>query len=180
MNNNEHFESTDADPSLDARIEEALIMPDDKIEYPDNETWNNLGQVMLEKATKAERADKAKTPMPFPVKLVWWAAAAAAAVALMIDFWPQQAPVDIIVENPNPPSLQIEIDWAGDAGFPSVAEEDLAALEALEWQAELDVLILDLNTAGIIDTDDEEALNALLDGYGIDTGDLVASYIDQF
>ena len=158
-------------------------MPDEEIDYPSDETWNNLGQVVLEKATSAGKSEQRKTPMPLLLKAGWWTAIAAA-VVLIAAIWPRQATEPMNqqaseLQNDNT-TEQPETQWVEVAGFLSVAEEDLAALDALEWQAELDILMLDLETAGIVDTDDVEALDALLEGYGINTEDLVSSYLEQF
>ena len=183
MNKDEHYESTDPESTLDPAIAEALIMPDEEIDYPDEETWNNLGQVVLEKAISAENSEQRKTPMPLLLKAGWWTAIAAA-VVLIAAIWPRQTtePMNQQVSELQNDSTtgQPEIEWAEVAGFLSVAEEDLAALDALEWQAELDILMLDLEAAGIVDTDDAEALDALLEGYGINTEGLVSSYLEQF
>ena len=40
--------------------------------------------------------------------------------------------------------------------------------------------MLDLEIAGIVNTDDAAALDALLEGYGINTEDRVSSYLEQF
>jgi len=183
MNKDEHYESVDPEPTLDPAIAEALIMPDEEIDYPSDETWNNLGQVVLEKATSAGKSEQRKTPMPLLLKAGWWTAIAAA-VVLIAAIWPRQATEPMNqqaseLQNDNT-TEQPETQWVEVAGFLSVAEEDLAALDALEWQAEFDILMLDLETAGIVDTDDTEALDALLEGYGINTEDLVSSYLEQF
>jgi len=183
MNKDEHYESVDPEPTLDPAIAEALIMPDEEIDYPSDETWNNLGQVVLEKATSAGKSEQRKTPMPLLLKAGWWTAIAAA-VVLIAAIWPRQATEPMNqqaseLQNDNT-TEQPETQWVEVAGFLSVAEEDLAALDALEWQAELDILMLDLETAGIVDTNDTEALDALLEGYGINTEDLVSSYLEQF
>lgn len=183
MNKDEHYESADPEPTLDPAIAEALIMPDEEIDYPSDETWNNLGQVVLEKATSAGKSEQRKTPMPLLLKAGWWTAIAAA-VVLIAAIWPRQATEPMNqqaseLQNDNKTG-QPETQWVEVAGFLSVAEEDLAALDALEWQAELDILMLDLETAGIVDTNDTEALDALLEGYGINTEDLVSSYLEQF
>ena len=183
MNKDEHYESADSEPTLDPAIAEALIMPDEEIDYPSDETWNNLGQVVLEKATSAGKSEQRKTPMPLLLKAGWWTAIAAA-VVLIAAIWPRQATEPMNqqaseLQNDNKTG-QPETQWVEVAGFLSVADEDLAPLDALEWQAELDILMLDLEIAGIVDTNDTEALDALLEGYGINTEDLVSSYLEQF
>ncbi|MDP7395812.1 MAG: hypothetical protein QGF67_13945 [Lentisphaeria bacterium] len=183
MNKDEQYESTDPESTLDPAIAKALIMPDEEIDYPGDETWNNLGQVVLEKAVSAGNPEKRPTPMPLLMKAGWWTAVAAA-VVLIAAIWPRQAagPVDQQASELQNDSTtqQAGTDWAEAAGFLSVAEEDLAVLDALEWQAELDILMLDLEIAGIVNTDDAAALDALLEGYGINTEDRVSSYLEQF
>jgi hypothetical protein len=171
---NKHDDENDSDPELEQHLTESMYVEEDNVPYPDDESWHNLGQTIRDQSRSDNRWNGNRI-----LRLVMWPAVAAV-VALVLRFsGPPVASTEKKVEVVPRPDIMIahvETAESGDieAQFRALEVMDLQAeLEVMELQAELDAIALELASA---DQEEDDAHNAILDAWDIDSEAVLFEY----